>query len=90
MIPFGCGELVKVHSPSHDAVPTEFTWRGQRHRVRSIDHYQTNGYRYRDGVERLHFYQLRTTRGMCCLLSQDSSRGTWRMERVLEGQGGSR
>lgn len=89
MIPVGCGELVAVRSPSKDAMPSEFTWRGRRHRVRSIDHYKTNRYRHRDGVEWLRLFRLRTTQGMCCLLSQDVSRGTWRMERVLAGQGGS-
>ncbi|NIS82407.1 MAG: hypothetical protein GTO14_19865 [Anaerolineales bacterium] len=88
MIRFGSGELVVVCSTSKDVMPSEFTWRGQRHRVRSIDRYQTNTYRQRNGVEQLRLFRLRTTRGMRCLLSQDVSRGIWRMERILDGKGG--
>lgn len=85
-----CGELVHVASLKQGAFPVEFTWRGQRHRVRSIDHYRTDTQRHRDGVITCRLFRLRTENGMRCLLSQDAVRGIWHMEQVLVGRGDAR
>ncbi len=82
MIPLGSGELVHVGPKRQGAFPMEFTWRGQRHRIREFESYDVaDGQLHSPGG--LRRMKLRTTGGMRCTLVEDPSRGTWRIERVI-------
>ncbi len=84
------GELVRVVPKVSGIFPTEFTWRGRRHCVRSVERFETETKPHRDGVMRRRLFSLRTTSGMRCLLSQDMERETWHLEKVLISRGGVR
>lgn len=84
------GELVRVIPITSGIFPTEFTWRGRRHRVRSVERFDTETRPRRSGVMRRRLFHLRTASGMRCLLSQDIERETWHLEKVLIGRGGVR
>lgn len=84
------GELVRVIPVASGTFPTEFTWRGKRHRVRSVERFDTETRQRRSGVTRRRLFRLRTASGMRCLLSQDIERETWHLEKVLMGRGGVR
>jgi hypothetical protein len=84
------GELVRVVPMAFGIFPTEFTWRGRRHRVRSVERFDTETELCHNGVMRRRLYRLRTASGMRCLLSQDIERETWHLEKVLIGRGGVR
>jgi hypothetical protein len=83
-------ELVTVMPLIHGKFPLEFTWRGCRHRVRSIESFHSKTISHRNGVIRRRFFRLRTASGMRCLLSQNVERETWHLEKVLIDQGGVR
>jgi hypothetical protein len=76
MTPIGAGEIVWVERQGGSGAPTDFTWRGRRHVVRAVE-----GWRATGGARSL--YRIRTSGGMRCLISLDSGRRIWRMERVL-------
>lgn len=84
------GELVRVIPMATGAFPIEFTWRGRRHRVRSVEGFNTEIKPRHKGVIRRRLFRLRTASGMRCLLSQDVERRTWHLEKVLIGRGGVR
>ena len=84
------GELVRVVPMASGIFPFEFTWRGRRHRVRSVERFDTETKPRRNGVMRRRLFRLRTASGMRCLLSQDIERETWHLEKVLIGRGGVR
>lgn len=71
-------ERVTVQAWTGEGSPTEFTWRGRRHRVRQARATVARGGR---GI------RCQTETGLRCLLAQDPKRGTWRLERVY-GVGG--
>ena len=83
MTPLGFGELVHIARRSHGSLPSEITWRGRRHLVRSLESVAAppRG-RLREAPERT-FYRMRTSTGLRLLLSEDNQRGLWRIERVL-------
>jgi hypothetical protein len=89
MIPIGFGEVVRVSTPGTAAVPEEFTWRGRRHRIRSVEDYQMKTGRGRNGSYKRHVYRLRTSSGMHCQLSLDVGRGAWRMDKIFARKGGA-
>jgi hypothetical protein len=84
------GELVRVIPVASGIFPVEFTWRGRRHRVRSVERFDTETKPRHNGVMRRRLFRLRTASGMRCLLSQDIERETWHLEKVLIGRGGAR
>lgn len=84
------GELVRVVPLTCGKFPLEFTWRGRRHRVRSVEGFHTETRSRRHGVIRRRLFRLRTASGMRCLLSQDVERETWHLEKVLFSRGGVR
>ena len=71
-------ERVTVEAWTGEGSPTEFTWRGRRHRVR-----QARAARAREGQA----IRCQTETGLRCLLAQDPKHGTWRLERVYGGGG---
>jgi len=77
------GEPVRVW-PAVGGAPHEFIWRGQRFRVRSVE---------REGAGRavagawVLRYRVRTRTGLRCVLTQDPSAGTWRMDRLMAAGG---
>jgi hypothetical protein len=82
------GEPVQVHRSSEGRFPSEFTWRGRRHRIRSIETFRwIEPQRPMSGARAVRI-RLRTSGGLRCWLSQDPVRGLWSMERVLDGSGG--
>ncbi|HEY44146.1 MAG TPA: hypothetical protein G4O11_09210 [Anaerolineae bacterium] len=83
-------ELVTVVPLTCGKLPLEFTWRGRRHRVRSVESFHTETKSHRNGVIQRRFFRLRTASGMRCLLSQEVERETWHLEKVLINQGGVR
>jgi len=87
---FGFGELVRVVPSARGVLPIEFTWRGRRHHVQSIEGYRTENKRRQTGVIQRRFYHLRTRSGMRCLLSQDVAHDIWHLEHVLISRGGER
>jgi len=87
---FGFGELVRVVPSARGVLPVEFTWRGRRHRVQSVEGYRTESKRRQTGVVQRRFYRLRTRSGLRCLLSQDVVHDIWHMEHVLVNRGGER
>lgn len=76
MTPLGAGEIVWMGRLGRSGAPADFTWRGRRHTVRTVE-----GWREANGERSL--YRIRTSGGMRCLISLDSGREIWRMERVL-------
>jgi hypothetical protein len=77
------GEVVRVRGDLAGGMPTAFTWRGTWHEVR----------RWRDANSRRRIpagrrWEVRTAAGMTCVLVRDSSSQGWRLERVLDTQGG--
>ena len=87
---FGFGELVRVVPSARGVLTIEFTWRGRRHRVQSVEGYRTESKLRQTGVAQRRFYRLRTKSGMRCLLSQDVANDIWHLEHVLVSQGGER
>ena len=74
------GRLV-VRAAGPTALPTEFTWRGERHLVHRLERLPKTA---RGGR-----YRLTTTDGLRCVVVVDRERSTWHLERVLPGlQGG--
>lgn len=88
MYALGGGESVRVRRIVSTGLPTEFTWRGQRHTVWSVERCHEPAERSRGTVAGRRVYQLRTVSGMRCLLSMDLRDGSWRMDRVLPARGG--
>ncbi len=82
MTAIGFGEVVAVSMRTRGDIPLEFTWRGCRYRVRSVERYHTETLR---GLEHHTSYQIRTERGMRFRLLHDVGRSAWRMESVLTG-----
>jgi hypothetical protein len=76
MTPLGSGEMVWVEGLGLSGAPAGFTWRGRRHSVRQVESWRQAG-------SSLRLYRVRTAGGMRCLISLDSRREIWRMERVL-------
>lgn len=76
MTPLGGGEAIWVGRLAGAGAPADFTWRGRRHLVRAVE-------AWREGGRARSLYRIRTAGGMRCLISVDSSRTAWRMERVL-------
>ncbi|MEX0787966.1 MAG: hypothetical protein WD906_09520 [Anaerolineales bacterium] len=71
-------ERVTVEAWTGEGSPTEFTWRGRRHRVR----------RSRAAPARVgQAIRCQTETGLRCLLAQDPKLGTWRLERVYAAGG---
>jgi hypothetical protein len=82
------GEPVQVHRSSEGRIPSEFTRRGRRHRIRSIETFRwIDPQRPMSGARAVRI-RLRTSEGLHCWLSQDPVRGLWSIERVLNGSGG--
>jgi hypothetical protein len=80
------GEPVGVIRGGGGVWPSEFTWRGQRHRIRRVEAFrwvEANG-----GDARGARIRLRTSSGLRCWLSQEPGRDIWRIERVLDCSGG--
>ena len=88
MMQFESGEIVRVFSSKRNGYPMKFDWRGGRHRICSIEHYQNFSRRSKDEVEQYRHFLIRTTRGLRCLLIQDVSREIWQMHPMLRKQGG--
>jgi hypothetical protein len=82
--------MVRVASSSQCVYPVEFTWRGRRFRVVSVETYRTDSQQGCYGVAQRRIFRLRTASGMRCLLTQDVDRDTWHVEKVLKGSGGER
>jgi len=82
------GEPVQVHRSSDGRFPSEFTWRGRRHRIRSIETLRWIEPQRPMSDARAVRIRLRTNEGLRCWLSQDPLRGLWSIERVLDGSGG--
>jgi hypothetical protein len=82
------GEPVHVTRGPGGSWPSEFTWRGRRHRVRRVESFHWVEAKAVEGKTRVMRIRLRTTGGMRCWLSQDPGRDLWRIERVLDGSGG--
>jgi hypothetical protein len=89
MTPIGYGEVVRVSTPRTTIVPEEFTWRGRRHRIRSVEDFHMEMGRRWDGSFERRIYRLRTSCGMHCRLSLDVDSGDWRMDEVIARQGGA-
>ena len=87
---FGFGEIVRVVPSTRGVLPIEFTWRGRRHCVQSIEGYRMENKRRQTGVFQRRLYRLRTRSGMRCLLSQDVAHDIWHLEHVLVSRGGER
>jgi hypothetical protein len=88
LITYEGGEMVRVDSSPSCMYPVEFTWRGRRYRVMSIEAYRTDNQQCCGGVAHRRIFRLRTASGMRCLLSQDVARETWYVEKILIGSGG--
>ena len=88
MIAYQFSEMVRVDSTPGSFYPVEFTWRGRRHRVRSIETYRTENKQSWQGVVIHRLFRLRTTSGMRYLLSQDVARNIWHVDEVHSGSGG--
>jgi hypothetical protein len=63
------GEPIVMHVLGKGGLPLEFFWRGRRHRVRQLLGLPSEG-----------GYRLRTTSGLCCLISKRP--GHWQMDRL--------
>jgi hypothetical protein len=77
------GEAVRVRGDLAGGMPTAFTWRGTWHEVR----------RWRDANLRRRApsgrrWEVQTTAGMTCVLVRHPGMQGWRLERVLDTQGG--
>jgi hypothetical protein len=73
----GMGERVRVVAAGAE-VPAEFTWRGRRHRIRTIE-----ALRVEPAHPGLRNLRCRTDAGLRCWLAHDARRGIWRIERIL-------
>jgi hypothetical protein len=85
MMPVGRGEVVNVGTGFAGQIPIQFTWRGRKHRIRSIELSSPGsrvGRRRHSGRE---IYRVQTVNGLRCRLSRGKLRGDWRMESVLAG-----
>lgn len=81
-------EWVKVSPFPRREFPSEFTWRGRRHRVQRIEKFTLENERGRQGLVRRKLFQLRTQKGIRCVLSLEVGQDRWRIERVLQNTGG--
>ncbi len=68
------GEPIRVHAVGVGDAPSEFSWRGRRHRVRRVLRLVEQGR-----------YQLRTHSGLLCQISR--SPAFWQIDRLLSGEG---
>lgn len=82
------GEPVQVSRDPAGSWPSEFVWRGRRHRVRRVEAFRWVETNSVEGVARGMRMRLRTTAGLHCWLSQTPGRDLWRIERLLDSSGG--
>jgi hypothetical protein len=82
----GAGEAIHVWQADRSLAPQEFIWRGRRYLVRSVE---SDGYARTATKDSAHRYRIRTTSGLRCILRHDAALGSWRMDRVVSGGGGT-
>ncbi len=76
-------EPIAVPAKQHGFFPKVFVWRGQRHDVRAVESCRTEVRRNWRGRVEHHHFRVRTEAAIF-ELTQDPSRDTWQLERVLE------
>jgi hypothetical protein len=76
-------EPIAVPAKQHGFFPKVFVWRGQRHDVRAVESCRTEVRRNWRGRVEQHHFRVRTESAIFDL-TQDPSRDTWQLERVLE------
>jgi hypothetical protein len=81
-------EPVKVIRGRGAVWPSEFTWRGRRHRIRSVEVFRWVEANAGVGAPRGMRMRLRTASGLRCWLSQEPGREIWTIERMLDSSGG--
>lgn len=82
------GDPVRVSRGPVGSWPSEFVWRGRRHRIRRVEAFRWVEANAGEGVARGMRMRLRTTSGLHCWLSQTPGRDLWQIERVLDSSGG--
>ena len=86
----GSGELIHVESWIGGRLPLVFSWRGRRHVVRHVEPFRGGISPRNRGTLGQHFYSLRTSSGLRCVLLHDSRLGTWSVKQVMTRMEGGR
>ena len=76
------GEPIAVTSKQHGYFPKAFVWRGERHAVQHVESCSTSTRKHLFGAVQRHIFRVRTAEATY-ELSQDITRDTWQLERVL-------